>query len=136
MRLLRYPILALLLGAASCDSTSPNELTGAWSATTFTYTQSGQPSQDVVALGGGLVIIIMPDTKTTGVLTIPGSLIAGGVTQSYSMDGVAVRNGNTVQFSQAAETFVHGVDWTLTGTTMTATKVAGGVTINVTLTHR
>jgi hypothetical protein len=117
------------------ESTPPSSIAGTWVATSFQSTQAGQAPVNVLALGGGMSITIAADNTTTGVLTIPGSLI-GGSDLSLSMAGTAVRTGNTVEFTQAADSFVRDVAFTLAGNTMQGTRTFSGVTIDVTLTRQ
>jgi hypothetical protein len=137
-RILR-PALVLLsvagLTSGCGESTSPSGIAGTWVATSFQFTQVGQAPVNVLALGGAMSITIAANNATSGTLTIPGSLI-GGSDLSLSMAGTAVRTGNTVEFDQAADSFVRDVAFTLAGNTMQGTYTNSGVTVDVTLTRQ
>ena len=122
--------------ASGCgESTTPSTIAGTWVATSFQFTQVGQAPVNVLAIGGGMSITIATNNATTGTLTIPGSLI-GGSDLSLSMAGTAIRTGNTVEFDQAADSFVRDVAWTLAGNTLRGTRTDSGVTVEITLTRQ
>jgi hypothetical protein len=129
-------VLSAAMLAAACDSTEPSSaLAGTWVATSFVFTETGAAPVDVLAAGGGLTIAIAGDNSTTGTLTIPGSII-GGSDFVASMAGTAVRSGNTVTFSQPADTFVRNVVWTVSGDTIEGTLTQTGVTVDITLSRQ
>ena len=131
-RLLALSALGLLLG---CDTTEPSPIAGIWSATTFTFTESGKPPADVLAQGGGLTITVSSSNRTHGSLTIP-STITNGATVVENMAGTATISGTTVEFQQEADTFVRDVTWTLSGSTLVTSSTVSGVTLNITLTRQ
>jgi hypothetical protein len=137
-RAMRAVLLLSVAGlATACDSTDPSSsIAGTWVATSFIVTEVGEPTIDVLALGGGLSIAIAGNSTTTGTLTIPGELLGGGPDFTVSMAGTAVHNGNTVEFNQAADSFVRDVAWTLQGNTLHGTRTDAGVTVDVTLTRQ
>lgn len=131
-RLLALSAIGLLLG---CDTTEASPIAGIWSATTFTFTESGKPPADVLAQGGGLTITIVSSNRTSGSLSIP-STITNGAAVVESMVGTAIVNGTTVEFEQAADTFVRDVTWTLVGNTLVTNSTIAGVTLNIVLTRQ
>ena len=131
-RLLALSAVGLLLG---CDTTEASPIAGIWSATTFTFTEAGKPPADVLAQGGGLTITVTSSNRTSGNLTIP-STITNGATVVESMVGTAIVNGSTVEFDQAADTFVRDVTWTITGNTLVTNSTVAGVTLNIVLTRQ
>ena len=63
-RLRRLALLPALALASACEnsvSIEPDVLPGSYSATSFVVSQTGQPSVDVLARGGSLVINIAVD---------------------------------------------------------------------------
>jgi len=131
-RLLALSTIGLLFG---CGSTEPSPLAGIWSATSFTITESGKPTADVLAQGGGLTITVSSSNRTHGSLTIP-STITNGAAVVENMAGTATISGTTVEFQQDADTFVRDVTWTLAGSTLVTSSTISGVTLNITLTRQ
>lgn len=137
-RTLRHSLGMLFVAAlsAACDkSTRPGSLVGTWVATTFQITEAGQAPVDVLAAGGSLTITIAPDMSTTGLLTIPGSVV-GGSDVSVSMAGTVILAGNTVEFQQLADSFVRDLGFRVSGRTMRAGQTIAGVALDLTLTRQ
>ena len=121
----------LLLG---CDSTEPSPIAGTWVATEFTITESGEET-DVLAAGGALTITISSTNTTSGSLTIPAS-VTGEEEFTASMAGTATITGSTVDFEQAADSFVRDATWTIVGNTLVTTSTFAGVALDITLTRQ
>mgnify|MGYP003577217059 FL=1 len=129
------PVLSLVAIAIGCDSTDPNPLAGTFEATSFIVTETGEAPMDVLALGGDLTITIAQNNSTTGTLNVPSEL-TGGSNLSFSMNGTAIRTGNTVAFDQQADTFVRDLAWTFSGNTLIANETVSGVSLAITLTRQ
>jgi hypothetical protein len=130
--------LALLPVLAACGESTESEtsIAGTWQATTLRVTQSGQAPADILPQGASLSITINADNSTSGTLVLPASF-TGGAALNASMAGTAVLNGVTVMFSQAADTFVRELTFTLSGTMLSASdQMAGGDTWTVVLTRQ
>src|SRR5688572_11443247 len=100
--------LVLVAAAAlvsACDSTAPSPIAGTWNATEFIITEAGAQPRNVLAAGGSLSIIVSANNSTSGSLTIPASF-TGGSAITESMAGTATVSGSSVEFNQAADTFV------------------------------
>ena len=128
---------ALLVSMAACggtDATSGSEsLTGAYVATVFAVTPSGQPTINVLAAGGSLNIAIAANGTTTGNLSIPAS-VTGGAPFTASMAGTAVLTGSTVRFNQTADSFVRDLTWGRDGPRLTViNQTAGAASYTLTL---
>ncbi len=119
---------------------APAPITGAWIATQFLVTPTGQAQIDVLAAGGSLTITVEYSQATSGSLSIPAS-INGGTPLNASMAGTATYNYNTARttFTQAADTFVRDLSWQLNGgkTTLSVTnQTAGSASFTITLTKQ
>jgi len=129
----RLVLTAILLGAAvACsDSTDPGmtAVAGSYEATSFTTTTTGGTPNDELADGASLALVL----NANG--TVTGSLVAPFGSPSMDMAGTWSRSGNTVSFSQAADTFVRDMDFTVAGTTLVGDDTFGGTRIQVTLTR-
>lgn len=128
-------LLMFATAASGCDSTDPNPLAGTFVATSFIVTEAGEPPMDVLALGGDLTITVAQNNSTAGTLTVPSEL-TGGSDLSFSMNGTAMRTGNTVQFDQPSDTFVRDLAWTFSGNTLVANETVSGVSLAITLTRQ
>jgi hypothetical protein len=129
-------LLIVLAGfAQGCESNEPSSIAGTWTATSFQFTETGQPPVNALALGAALSIAIDANNATTGSLTIPSEL-TGTSDITLSMAGTATRVGNEVEFQQSADTFVRDMTWTLAGNTMHAVDTFSGVTLDITLTRQ
>lgn len=93
----------------------PLALAGTWTAVRFDVTPDGVPTQDMLEVGAGLVIVVDGSGRTTGRLTGPfGS-------PETDMSGEAIAEGNRVRFVQPADTFVRLLEWTRHGDTLAVT---------------
>lgn len=117
-------LLLVLFALTACyDSSSsplepvvpPSSLAGTWTAVRFDITPDGIPTQDMLAVGAGLVITVDGDRRTTGRLTGPfGS-------PETDMSGEAIAEGTRVRFQQPADTFVRLLEWARHGDTLSVT---------------
>ena len=122
--------------SVGCGSDTPNQpspIAGAYTATVFQVTPTGQPTIDVLAQGGSLSVSIASDNSASGSLSLPAS-VTGGAPFTASMTGTAVQTGTTVRFEQTADTFVRDQTCTVVGNTLQATnQVAGSASFTITL---
>ena len=136
---MRTHLLVALAGltATACGyGTESVRLDGTYVATVFRVTPTGQALIDVLAAGGSLTLTIGSNNSVTGTLTVPGS-VNQGVPVSESMAGTAARTDAAVEFTQAADTFVRDLSWTLSEEGLRVTnQTAGGASYTVTLTRQ
>ena len=140
----RVRVLALLLltlssaAVSGCGGDTPNQpssIAGAYTATVFRVTPTGQATIDVLAQGGSLSITIASNTSASGTLSLPASV--AGAPFSASMTGTVVQTGTTVRFEQTADTFVRDLTFTIVGNTLqTTNQVAGVGSFAITLTRQ
>jgi hypothetical protein len=138
----RVTVLAVLAfwGAwvSGCGSDAPTQqasIAGAYAATVFRVTPTGQPPIDVLAQGGSLSVTIASDNTASGSLSLPASV--AGTPFSASMAGTVVQTGTTVKFQQTADTFVRDLTFNIVGNTLQTTdQVAGVGSFTITLTRR
>ena len=132
--------LAVAGALAACSSdtvTEPTSLAGTYQATTLRALPTGGDDLDLLAEGVSLTLVIAADNSTTGTLTVPGDLTENGEPATQSMNGSAVRTGNTVRFQQSADSFVRDLVWTVGSTTLSVNnQTAGGAAFTITLTRR
>lgn len=87
---------------------------------------------DVSAQGGSLTIALTSQHTTTGRLFVPGGG-NGGADLDADLVGTWTLSGNTVRFSQAADTFVRDLAFTVKGQTLASQGSAGGATFDIVL---
>jgi hypothetical protein len=125
---------ALWLGSCGSDTVGPADLVGQYAATTFTITD-GSGTSDVLAEGGSLLILLAADGSASGQLSVPASL-NDGTPFTAAMDGTFTVANGIVTFTQAADTFVRDLSFTVSGRTLTASGTFSGVTIHLVLTRQ
>jgi hypothetical protein len=126
---------AWLTGCGSDTPSQPSSIAGAYTATVFRVTPTGQPPIDVLAQGGSLSVTIASDNTASGTLSLPASVAGTPVTAS--MTGTVVQTGTTVRFEQTADTFVRDLTFMVVGNTLQATnQVAGVASFTITLTRQ
>lgn len=138
----RATVLALLTYSSAwlsgCGSDAPNQpssIAGAYTATVFRVTPTGQPTIDVLAQGGSLSVTIASDKTASGSLSLPASVAGSPFTAS--MTGTVVQTNGTVRFEQTADSFVRDLMFTIVGNTLQATnQVAGSASFTVTLSRQ
>ena len=98
-----------VLGCGS-DTTAPDPLVNSYVASTWITTgTSGQTNQ--LLSGSSLVIFLNSDGTTSGHLHVAAS--GGDPAFDADMAGTWSRQGNTVNFNQAADTFVRNMPFTV-----------------------
>lgn len=111
-----FAVLALTTSTLSCGSDSPThtlpgaDISGSYTATQW-VTTGGSGSTNQLLAGSTLNINLNPSGTTTGHLHVAGS----GANAAFDADmaGTWVISGNTVTFSQSADTFVRNMPFTL-----------------------
>lgn len=133
------PILFAVVALAGCsDSTEPgNSPVGNYTAIQFVTTgTSGQTNQ--LLIGSSLQINLAANGTTTGHLHLAAS--GGDPAFDADMAGTWTRNGNVIEFSQAADTFVRDMAFTLQPIAedvwyLVADQVFSGTRIQLTLSN-
>ena len=136
LNFMRKPILLaalslLAVGVACDDSTDPDrdDVVGTYTATTFTTTTGGVTT-DELDEGASLDIVLSANGNTTG------SLVAPGGSPTLSMAGSWSLSGNTVTFSQPADSFVRNMSFQVSGNTLMGDETFSGTRIQVILTRQ
>ncbi|MEO8580814.1 MAG: hypothetical protein ABI469_11240 [Gemmatimonadales bacterium] len=104
--LFRIAIPAVLFACG--DSTSPQiSVVGSYQAVVFATTPSGGSPRDELQAGSTFTIRLNSDGSTSGHLFVA----ANGTTPALNADmtGTWTRTGNSVNFTQAADTFVRNM---------------------------
>jgi len=132
-------IIATVAAMTACgsDSTAPSDsVAGSYAATTFVTTGGSGQTNQLVA-GSTLAMVLNSNGTTTGHL----HLVASGNNPALDADmaGTWLRTGTTVTFTQAADTFVRNMNFTLfsTGTKweLIGDQSFSGTRIQLTLTQ-
>lgn len=124
----------MILAGCGDDSFSPTveNVSGSYSATTFTAT-SPAGTIDLLALGSLVSVTLAPEGTTTGRLFVRGGG-EDGEDLDEDLTGTWTLSGNTVTFSQAADTFIRDVTFTAARNRLTADGTFGDQTLHVVLT--
>jgi hypothetical protein len=96
--------VAAMVGCTHITALSKGGPVGAYSAIILVMTQNSTPT-NVLANGGSFTINLAPDGKTSGRLHIIGS--ADYPVIDADLAGTWTQNGDTVDFTQASDTFVN-----------------------------
>lgn len=105
-------MLAAAVGCGGSDSTGTQSsaLAGSYTAVQWVTTgNSGQTPQ--LAIGSTLQITLNNDGSTTGHMHLAAS--GGNTAMDFDMAGTWAQNGNNVSFSQAADTFLRNMVFTI-----------------------
>jgi hypothetical protein len=106
--------IAVLVVAGGCgsESTSPQSPSLAGSYTAFEWVTTGGSGQtNQLVAGSTLQITLNGNGSTTGHMHIAAS--NGNPTADFDMAGAWTQSGNTVDFTQAADTFVRDMVFTV-----------------------
>ena len=127
--------LSLSLAVGCSDPLTPESLAGTYVATSFTI--SGDVTEDVLAAGGSLTITFNAGGTTSGSLFVPaGSFDSGGMDFTADMAGTFILANEAITLTQAADSFVRDLTWTVEGNRMNGTGSFSGVTIIVVLSRQ
>lgn len=112
-----------------CGRSTPtsSDIVGVYAATTLTTTTSGVAT-DQLAAGASLTITINSDGTTTGRLVAPDAGF------DESMAGTWTLSGNTVEFTQSADSFVRNMAFTASRNRLEGQKDFGGTVVRVIMT--
>lgn len=121
------------LTIAACggdDSTAPSQspLAGTYTATTLRITEGGF-SADALALGVRLTLTLSGTSTVAGSLTVPAAVSESGANEVENLTGTFAQTGTTVRFTQAADTFVRDIPFTVVGNTLSATDARAGTAV-------
>jgi len=125
---------AVLTTAVACsDSFKPTteDILGMYKVESFT-TDSAGTSHDLFAAGATLELIILPFGDVVGALNVP-PIPPDTATFYASMNGTWALNGNTVRFTQDADSFVRDMDWIADMDRLSGDKSFGAVRVRVVL---
>lgn len=124
--LVLLPLVMVLAGCGN-DSTGPTNasVAGPYVASVFTVRQGSGPTVDLLARGASIDVTLSASGGVTGQLVVPGTPEFGtGLTADLA--GTYTISGNTLRFSQSADTFIRDIDWTIGDNVLTASGDAGG----------
>ena len=132
------PILLGIAAIVACGgggSTAPTSvLVGSYNAIQFVTTGSSGQTNQILA-GSTLSINLMPNGTTTGHLHMVAS--GGNSALDADMAGTWTQTGNSVTFSQAADSFVRNMTWAVAAAgsswQLLGDQVFSGTEIKVTL---
>lgn len=123
---------------ACSDSTSPQvSVIGTYDAVVFTTTPTGGTARDELQSGSTFTIALNSDGSTSGHLFVA----ANGITPALNADmtGTWTRNGDAIDFTQTADTFVRDMTFTIQQVSGAAVllgdQVFSGTRITVMLGH-
>lgn len=119
----RLPTMAAVAGVYSAADT--------FGALTFTTTTDGTIT-DWLAAGATLTMTLTADGAVAGRLFIPGAGEDGGDLDE-DLAGAWTLSGSTVQFDQAADTFVRDMPFTYTDGVLSGDRTFGAVRVQVVL---
>lgn len=130
-----FVALPFVLAAVSvCGEALPTEATvaGSYTAVVFTVREGDGPAQDILALGGFIDLVLLPDGTTTGRLFVPGGDEDGG-DLDLDLIGIWSLEGRTVTFWHVSDTFIRDMPFRVEGDRLKGQGVFSGVTITVEL---
>jgi hypothetical protein len=119
----------LLLACGGSDSFTPTEETvaGIYEASVFTVTGfSG--TTDLLLAGATVDATLVPDGTTSGRLFVPGGDEGGGDLDE-DLTGTWTLTGQTVTFSQTADTFIRDVEFVAGRNTLTGEGSFSGLNV-------
>ena len=127
--------VGLSLAVGCSDPVTPESLAGTYVATTFAL--SGDVTEDVLAAGGSLTITFDAGGTTSGSLFVPAaSSASGGMDFTADMAGTFALENDSVTLTQAADSFVRDLTWTVDGDRIRGIGTFSGVTITVVLSRQ
>jgi hypothetical protein len=129
------PVVLVFAGMAACggDSTTPpSGLVGTYQAVEFTTTGSSGQTNQLLA-GSTLNIALSSDHTTSGHVHVAAS----GSSPAFDADltGTWIQTGNSVNFSQPADTFVESMTFAVVAASGGAWDLVGDGTFSGTAVH-
>ena len=134
-RVLFAACAVMLATACGSDPVSFSSLAGTWTATTFT-TETNDVVTDVLAAGGSLSVTLTSGGAVSGQLHVPASVTGEGDLDASMAGNVVQQSGGAFRFNQSADTFVRNLDFSLSGSTLSASEDFEGTVVAVTLTRQ
>lgn len=137
-RLIAASLFALAALACSDNDTvpPPNPVVGSYTATQFVTTGAGGQTNQLAA-GSTLQITLAADGTTSGQLHMAAS--GGDPAFDASMAGTWTQSGNTIDFTQSADSFVRDMPFTLVANgaiwELVGNQTFSGTQIQLTLTR-
>jgi len=122
----------LLLTVSACGDDDPAAPTGSI-AGTYTSTSFRVDDDNLLAQGAFLTLTLDPVSTVSGRLIVP---MGGEEPVDADMEGTYELDGNTVTFTQQADTFVRDATWTWLGDFLDGIWSNGEVTVTVRLTRQ
>jgi hypothetical protein len=123
--------VALAACGGGDDPFSPTVATvqGTYNASLFTATNS-QGTVNLLSLGATVHVVLNPDGTTTGHLFVPD---LGDGEIDADLTGTWTLSGNTVTFSQTADTFIQDADFTAAQNSLDGEGTFNDATVHLTL---
>ena len=127
-----FTVIGISLVVGCSDPVTPESLAGTYAAIIFAL--SGEITENVLATGGSLTITFNADGTTSGSLFVPAASSAGdGVDFTVDMAGTFRLSDDSIILTQAANSFVRVLGWTVDGDRISGTRTNSGVTITIVL---
>jgi hypothetical protein len=95
----------------------------------------GGQSIDLLSQGGSLTLTLESGGNTSGRLFAPAGG-DNGQDLDENLAGTWSQTGNTIRFSQSADTFIRDASWTVEGSTLRTSFTLGSTTVNAVLTKQ
>ena len=129
------PVLFCVAAMAGCDSTSPSALEGNYTAIIFVTTDQMGPTNQL-QLGSSLDLSLDDDGTTSGNLHFAAQ--GGAPAFDADMNGTWTQNGDVIEITQAADTFVRDMAFIIQRAVDGSVVLVGdqefdGVRINISL---
>ncbi len=125
--------IPLLIAGCEDDVLGPDmqSVAGTYTATEFTIT-TGSGAEDLLTMGGSIVVTLAADGTTSGSVFVPS--VGGAGELDASLDGTWQLAGRTITFSHAADTFLRDMTFRYTDQgTITGDEVFANALIEVVL---
>jgi hypothetical protein len=132
--------LASLIMVVACDqpvALTLESVSGNYTATSLTLLEVEDEVQETTnLLDAGITIsmTLSPGGVTTGLMFVPAT-VTGTADENHDLAGTYSLSGNTVRFSNMSPTFIRDVAFTVQGSTLRGTRIAGTTTLSATLTR-
>ena len=120
--------VATLVACSDAFKPTTENVIGDYQPLTFTIDSAGT-SRDLLAAGASLDLLLLPFGEAVGQLNVPGDTAMAFV----SLNGSWTLTGNTVRFTQTADTFVRDMDWVAGKDRLSGDKTFGDVRVRIVL---
>lgn len=105
---------------------------GTYNATLFTVSSDSLGTLNLLSIGATVHVVLNPDGTTTGHLFVPDIGQEDGALDA-DLTGTWTLSGNTVTFSQTADTFIRDVDFTASQNSLESEGTFDGATLHLAL---